>query len=153
MSRTQPYDQRTRREHECENSGGDDGATRSYSDCQRQELLQRAHELDVGGRAAMTKPELIDALRDIDAHGESRQLSRACPVRSGRTFAAGGGLSRPRQEMTASIVFFTALGWAGDRGALGPGFFEPGPDSCSCVRGQAGQFRAQDIGRHLSAPG
>ena len=153
MSRKQPHDQRTRCEHECENSGGDDGATRPYSDCQRQELLQRAHELDVGGRAAMTKPELIDALRDIDAHGESRQLSRACPVRSGRTFAAGGGLSRPRQEKTASIVFFTALGWAGDRGALARAPSSLVPISCSCVRGQAGQFRVQDIGRDLSAPG
>jgi hypothetical protein len=77
MAGTRPSGQRTRREHEGEGSDGDDGTARSYGDCPRQELLQRAHELDVGGRAAMTKPELIDALRDVDNHGKSRPLPRA----------------------------------------------------------------------------
>jgi hypothetical protein len=76
MPRTQPSGQRTRRD-------GDEGTALSYRNCPRQELLQRAHELDVDGRAAMTRPELIDALRDIDAHGESRQLPKACSITAG----------------------------------------------------------------------
>ena len=34
-----------------------------YEDWTKQELLERARELDVGGRSTMTKDELIKALR------------------------------------------------------------------------------------------
>ena len=77
MPRTPLDNERTRREHEGGSSDGENGTAPPYGDWPRQELLQRAHELDVGGRAAMTKPELIDALRNADIHGESRQLPRA----------------------------------------------------------------------------
>jgi hypothetical protein len=41
-----------------------DTKSSSYDDWTRQELLQRAHELDISGRSSMTRSQLIDALRD-----------------------------------------------------------------------------------------
>lgn len=41
--------------------GGEAG---SYEDWTKDELYQRAQELDIGGRSDMTKDELIKALRD-----------------------------------------------------------------------------------------
>ena len=40
------------------------GEARSYEDWTKDELYQRAQELDIGGRSDMTKDELIKALRD-----------------------------------------------------------------------------------------
>ena len=77
MPRTQLDGERTRRAHGRGSSDGEDGTGLSYGDWQRQDLLQRAHELDVGGRAAMTRPELIDALRGIELHGKSQRLAKA----------------------------------------------------------------------------
>ena len=54
---------------------GEDGTGRSYGDWQRQDLLQRAHELDIGGRAAMTKPELIDALDGVESPSEKSAIT------------------------------------------------------------------------------
>ncbi|HEU5385287.1 MAG TPA: hypothetical protein VFV73_05240 [Streptosporangiaceae bacterium] len=36
----------------------------SYPSWTRQDLLQRAHQLGICGRSAMTRSQLIDALRD-----------------------------------------------------------------------------------------
>ena len=62
----------------------EDGTGPHYGDWQRQDLLQRAHELDVGGRAAMTKPELVDALHGIELHGKSQRLPSLDHLRPGR---------------------------------------------------------------------
>ena len=44
---------------------GTKGATSAdYDDRTKQELLKRARELDIKGRSAMSKSELIDALRN-----------------------------------------------------------------------------------------
>ncbi len=40
------------------------GKAGSYEDWTKDELVQRARELDVEGRSTMTKDELVDALRD-----------------------------------------------------------------------------------------
>ncbi len=40
------------------------GAAPPYEEWTRDELYERARELDVEGRSSMTKAELIDALRD-----------------------------------------------------------------------------------------
>ena len=40
------------------------GNAEDYDDRTKDELLQRARELDIDGRSKMTKPELIDALRN-----------------------------------------------------------------------------------------
>lgn len=40
------------------------GEARSYEDWTKDELYQRAQELDIEGRSDMTKDELIKALRD-----------------------------------------------------------------------------------------
>ena len=40
------------------------GKAPPYEDWTKDDLLERARELDVSGRATMTKSELIDALRD-----------------------------------------------------------------------------------------
>ena len=40
------------------------GEAENYADRTKQELLDRARELDIGGRSKMTKDELIDALRN-----------------------------------------------------------------------------------------
>lgn len=40
------------------------GRSRRYEDWTRDELYQRARELDIDGRSAMSKAELIQALRD-----------------------------------------------------------------------------------------
>jgi hypothetical protein len=39
------------------------GKSESYDDWSKQDLLQRARELDISGRSSMTKSQLIDALR------------------------------------------------------------------------------------------
>lgn len=41
----------------------DGGEASSYEDCTKEELYERAQELDINGRSDMTKDELIDALR------------------------------------------------------------------------------------------
>lgn len=40
------------------------GSSDAYEDWTKDDLLERARELDVEGRSEMTKDELIDALRD-----------------------------------------------------------------------------------------
>lgn len=40
------------------------GSSPSYDEWSKQDLLQRARELDVEGRSTMTKDELVEALRD-----------------------------------------------------------------------------------------
>jgi hypothetical protein len=40
------------------------GKSGSYDDWSKQDLLQRARELGISGRSSMTKPQLIDALRN-----------------------------------------------------------------------------------------
>lgn len=40
------------------------GKSGSYDDWSKQDLLQRARELGISGRSSMTKPRLIDALRN-----------------------------------------------------------------------------------------
>ncbi|MDN6258160.1 MAG: Rho termination factor N-terminal domain-containing protein, partial [Corynebacterium sp.] len=40
------------------------GESPSYDEWTRDELYERAQELDVHGRSSMTKDELIEALRD-----------------------------------------------------------------------------------------
>ena len=40
------------------------GASRSYEDWTKQELMERAREIDIDGRSSMNKSELIDALRN-----------------------------------------------------------------------------------------
>lgn len=40
------------------------GSSGSYEDWTKDELLQRAREIDISGRSSMTKDELIEALRD-----------------------------------------------------------------------------------------
>lgn len=60
MSGTQTKDKPAGRAHEPQ---GIDGTDDSYADWQRQDLLQRAHELDISGRVTMTRLELIEALR------------------------------------------------------------------------------------------
>lgn len=40
------------------------GRAEDYEDRTKDELLQRARELDIRGRSTMTKAELIDALRN-----------------------------------------------------------------------------------------
>lgn len=44
--------------------GGRGGKSGSYDDKPKQELLQRAKEIGIKGRSKMTKPQLIDALRN-----------------------------------------------------------------------------------------
>ncbi len=50
------------------NSGGDaasrGGQAPPYEEWNKDELYERAQELDIDGRSQMTKSELIDALRD-----------------------------------------------------------------------------------------
>jgi hypothetical protein len=60
MSRTQTKDEAAGCAHE---PRGVDGTDDSYADWQRQDLLQRAHELDINDRVTMTRLELIEALR------------------------------------------------------------------------------------------
>jgi hypothetical protein len=84
MPKTQFDDERTDGARGRESSDDEDGTSVSYSDWQRQELLQRAHELDIGGRATMTKPELIDALHDTQPHGKSQRLPKLDHLRPGR---------------------------------------------------------------------
>ncbi|WP_030484508.1 DUF7218 family protein [Nocardioides aequoreus] len=40
------------------------GSSPSYDEWSKQDLMQRARELDVEGRSTMTKDELVEALRD-----------------------------------------------------------------------------------------
>jgi hypothetical protein len=44
--------------------GAKGGASGSYEDWTKDELMQRAREIDISGRSSMTKDELIEALRD-----------------------------------------------------------------------------------------
>jgi hypothetical protein len=44
--------------------GGRGGRSDAYEDWSKDDLLDRARELDIDGRSTMTKDELIDALRD-----------------------------------------------------------------------------------------
>ena len=45
-------------------SGSEEQSPDSYPSWTRQDLLQRAHQLGIYGRSAMTKSQLIDALRN-----------------------------------------------------------------------------------------
>jgi hypothetical protein len=74
MPRVQLNGERTHGARRGESSASDDGTGPSYGDWQRQELLQRAHELDIGGRTTMTKQQLIDALHDLESHEEGQRL-------------------------------------------------------------------------------
>ncbi|MBK7821018.1 MAG: Rho termination factor N-terminal domain-containing protein [Tessaracoccus sp.] len=47
-----------------EEVGRKGGTAKDYDDRTKQELLQRARELGIEGRSKMSKPELIDALRN-----------------------------------------------------------------------------------------
>lgn len=44
--------------------GARGGKSGSYADWTKQDLLQRARELGISGRSSMTKPQLINALRN-----------------------------------------------------------------------------------------
>lgn len=61
MPATQVKNQSTR----CSARGGDneERGTDPYPSWTRQDLLQQAHQLSIYGRSAMTKSQLIDALR------------------------------------------------------------------------------------------
>jgi hypothetical protein len=44
--------------------GARGGKSGSYDDWTKKDLLQRARELGISGRSSMSKPQLIDALRN-----------------------------------------------------------------------------------------
>ena len=44
--------------------GARGGKSESYDDWTKKDLLQRARELGISGRSSMSKPQLIDALRN-----------------------------------------------------------------------------------------
>ncbi|HEY2263904.1 MAG TPA: Rho termination factor N-terminal domain-containing protein [Streptosporangiaceae bacterium] len=44
--------------------GSRGGKSGSYDDWTKKDLLQRARELGISGRSSMSKPQLIDALRN-----------------------------------------------------------------------------------------
>jgi len=46
------------------NVGRKGGESGSYQDWTKQELLERAREIDIDGRSSMNKSELIEALRN-----------------------------------------------------------------------------------------
>ena len=62
MPATQVKNQPTRRSARA--GGNEERSPDSYPGWTRQDLLQRAHQLGIYGRSAMTKSQLIDALRD-----------------------------------------------------------------------------------------
>jgi hypothetical protein len=62
MPATQVNNQLTRRSVKA--GGGEERSPDSYPSWTRQDLLQRAHQLGIYGRSAMTKSQLIDALRN-----------------------------------------------------------------------------------------
>jgi hypothetical protein len=62
MPATQVKNQPTRRSAKA--GGSEERSPDSYPSWTRQDLLQRAHQLGIDGRSAMTRSQLIDALRD-----------------------------------------------------------------------------------------
>ena len=62
MPATQVKNQPTRRSAKA--GGSEARSPDPYPSWTRQDLLQRAHQLGIYGRSAMTKSQLIDALRD-----------------------------------------------------------------------------------------
>lgn len=53
---------------------------RPYENWTRQDLLQRAHQLDVHDRSSMTKSQLIDAVRNRWPGGPQNGRSRSAEV-------------------------------------------------------------------------
>ena len=96
------------------------------------------------GRARVTCPPRRPPADTTALHQEQLTVPAAeRPPVTGRDHAAVGrwttstvplATTRSSQEMTASIVFFIALGWAGDRGALSRASSSLAPISCSCLR-------------------
>ena len=62
MPATQVKNQPTHRSAKA--GGSEERSSDSYLSWTRQDLLQRAHQLGIYGRSAMTKSQLIDALRN-----------------------------------------------------------------------------------------
>ena len=62
MPATQVKNQPTRRSAKA--GGSEARSPDPYPNWTRQDLLQRAHQLGIYGRSAMTKSQLIDALRN-----------------------------------------------------------------------------------------
>jgi len=62
MPATQVKNQPARRSAKA--GGSEESSPDSYPDWTRQDLLQRAHQLGIYGRSAMTRSQLIDALRN-----------------------------------------------------------------------------------------